>query len=267
MHCKWTVVIKLLVLAGFMIVLNGIVAPAECAGTPCCEIVAVNARTGVVTAKVNATGQEFEFKLSNPAQLKALRVNEAIYANLATKQVSLDGQHVVGQIISIASSKVAPVDGIGTQASPVDGVRSTGNQASRFAVSQIQGGYAFRNLSARFQSLLKNGEKLQVTFDNPATGKSTVTGVVTKISGGFQIETPERLNYQASGGWLLIRGFGNHGNGEPPCGGCPRDAHMDIFEGDSNVCYCFVSTGPGGGVVRPSANRQIASGCGNTSAK
>ena len=70
---------------------------------PAASVTSVDARTGVVTAKVNASGQQFEFTLSNAAQVKTLRIGQPVYANFTTKQVSLDGQHVAGQIISVGA--------------------------------------------------------------------------------------------------------------------------------------------------------------------
>jgi len=107
MHRKWNLVIQLLALTAFLIVLSSIAAPAAQAGTPSCDIIGINLATGVVTAQVNATGQQFEFKLSNPAQLKTLKVGQAVYANLNTRQVSLDGKTAAGTITSIASPGTA----------------------------------------------------------------------------------------------------------------------------------------------------------------
>src|SRR6266478_9060446 len=80
-----------------------------CALSPCCQITAINSTTGVVTAKVDATGQEFQFTLTDAALLRTLKVGQAVYANLTTKQVSLDGQHPVGQIVSVTPARVAPL--------------------------------------------------------------------------------------------------------------------------------------------------------------
>jgi len=74
-------------------------APAAYAGEPCCNITGINTKTGVVTARVNATGQVFYFRLNDPAQLKSIHVGQAIYANTAAKQVSLDGQHPAGELV------------------------------------------------------------------------------------------------------------------------------------------------------------------------
>ena len=71
---------------------------------PCCSIVAVDAGAGLVTAKVNANGNVFQFKpnrfspadalRSNPATLASLKPGQAVYANFTNHQVSLDGRTV-----------------------------------------------------------------------------------------------------------------------------------------------------------------------------
>src|SRR5690348_3781073 len=98
----------LLGLFAFGLLLAG--APAAL-GEPCCTITAINGQTGAVTARVNATGQLFQFKLNNRAQLGQLKLGQPIYANLPAKQVSLDGTKIAGLILSAA---------------PIDGNRATG---------------------------------------------------------------------------------------------------------------------------------------------
>jgi hypothetical protein len=353
--------------------------------TPAASITAVNPQTGVVTAKVNATGQAFQFTLNNRSQTSQLRVGQGVYANLTARQVSLDGRSIAGTVTNVASANgqaaggaqpapAAPLDGVritsidaahgrvtvqllatgqqiyfnvpsssiqahslavgqtvgiqslrslqmgglcpcgqhtdgtcacacdytackvackfgecrnGMQgpgigvttqtsggspvglAAPLDGIRSPAAQVGRFTVATIQSGYAFKNLSQRLQSLLADGAKVQVTLDRASAGRSTVTGILTKVPGGFQVKTPERLSIQAPGAWLLIRGLNQHGTGEPPCGGCPRDAAMDLFEGDQAVCFCFASMGlrPGSGGVRPTAYQPDSGQCSGAPAK
>ena len=75
---------------------------AEAQG-PSSQITAINQQTGIITAKVNATGQVFEFKLTNKALLQSLKVGQAVYANFITRQVSLDGKIICCQIVNIAA--------------------------------------------------------------------------------------------------------------------------------------------------------------------
>ncbi len=66
------------------------------AQTPCCSIAQIDARTGTVTAKINATGRVFRFHVN---QTTALRIGQPVYANLTTKQVSLDGKSACCKIV------------------------------------------------------------------------------------------------------------------------------------------------------------------------
>ena len=111
-----------LLFALFAFIVLLVAAPAAYASVPCCQITAINSQTGVVTAKVNATGQVFQFKLNDAAQVRTLKVGQAIYANMTAKQVSLDGKIPAGTILS---TKAAPLDGIAGQAIPTAGVRAT----------------------------------------------------------------------------------------------------------------------------------------------
>jgi len=70
------------------------------AQAPCCSVTAINAATGIVSAKVNASAETFQFKLTNANLLKELRVGEGVYANFTTHQVSLDGKTIAGPITS-----------------------------------------------------------------------------------------------------------------------------------------------------------------------
>jgi len=58
-------------------------------------------RTGIVTAKENSTGRMFEFKVTDEKLLQSLKVGEAVYANFASGQVSVDGVHPCCKIVSL----------------------------------------------------------------------------------------------------------------------------------------------------------------------
>jgi hypothetical protein len=70
------------------------------AQAPCCSVTAINAATGIVSAKVNANGEAFQFKIANANLLKELRIGAAVYANFTTREVSLDGRTIAGPITS-----------------------------------------------------------------------------------------------------------------------------------------------------------------------
>lgn len=84
----------------------------------CCQVVGVNLQTGVVTAKVDASGQQFEFRSSNPALLRSLRPGQSVFANFLARQVSLDGRTACCAIVAMAppgtaagsSAPTAPAD-------------------------------------------------------------------------------------------------------------------------------------------------------------
>jgi Cu/Ag efflux protein CusF len=71
------------------------------------EITAIDAATQVVTAKVTATGQTFQFSVNDTALLKTLRFGQAVYADFGTQNVSLDGVKPFGRIVQAANK--APV--------------------------------------------------------------------------------------------------------------------------------------------------------------
>ena len=80
-----------------------------------CSITEIGVRTDMVSAKVNASKAAFQFKVTDAALLKSLKVGQEVYANFTTKQVSLDGKRMLGEIISppqgaapLAERKTAP---------------------------------------------------------------------------------------------------------------------------------------------------------------
>ncbi len=75
-----------------------------------CAVTAVEARTGTVTAKVNATGQSFTFRAGDARALLSMKVGSSVYANFTTRQVSLDGGSACCPITSgPPAAAVAPV--------------------------------------------------------------------------------------------------------------------------------------------------------------
>lgn len=89
---------------GVALVLVAVRAPAQKAPASCCAITDIQMATGIVTAKVTATGNVFQFKA--PARtLASLRVGQGVFANFTAKQVSLDGRSVC---CAITSGPTAP---------------------------------------------------------------------------------------------------------------------------------------------------------------
>jgi hypothetical protein len=56
---------------------------------PCCAIKAIDAKTGLVTARENASGKTFTFKAS-AATLKGLQVGKSIDADFKSGRVTID---------------------------------------------------------------------------------------------------------------------------------------------------------------------------------
>ena len=79
------------------------------APSACCEVVAIDAKTGLATAKIGTTGNVFNFKPGNPATLVALRVGQAVFANLANHQVSLDGRSLCCMMLGDPHPAVAAI--------------------------------------------------------------------------------------------------------------------------------------------------------------
>ncbi len=81
-------------------------APAW-AGEPCCAVVSVDTRSGIVSAQDRATQRRFEFKVENAILLRRIQPGQAVTADTASGKVTLDG--IAGQYnIVAAAAGVAP---------------------------------------------------------------------------------------------------------------------------------------------------------------
>ena len=58
-------------------------------GEPCCNITAVAVRTGLVTARERSTGREFQFRVTNQAQLASLHSGQAVWADFGANKVAI----------------------------------------------------------------------------------------------------------------------------------------------------------------------------------
>ena len=95
------------VTAMMLIVLSGVTGRAQ-ASEPCCNVTAIDARTGVVTAKDKASGREFKFHVTQAASLRTLRAGSPVYADFAAKNVSLNEGAVCCAIVAISAARGAP---------------------------------------------------------------------------------------------------------------------------------------------------------------
>ena len=95
-------------------------------GAPGATVTGVNEKTGVVTGKVNSTGQVFTFTLANKASLSKVRPGQGIFVNLGKKQVSLDGKQPQGTILTLLPLGIKP-GGSGSASSGSTSSGSSGN--------------------------------------------------------------------------------------------------------------------------------------------
>ncbi|MDQ6893906.1 MAG: hypothetical protein M3167_14635 [Acidobacteriota bacterium] len=115
---------------------------------PCCGIASVDRATGVVTARVNATGQVFDFKVGNPTLLAGLQVGAPVDADFAAKVASFPKspyRFAIGKMPSAPAGK--PV------LAPAGGASSTPAHAPADPVAAQRIG-DYRLLRQRAQSLL-----------------------------------------------------------------------------------------------------------------
>jgi hypothetical protein len=76
--------------------------PTIYGATPCCSITTIAG--GLVTAQDSVSGKTFQFHATDQALVKSLHVGQKVYANLGTRQVSVDGAAPCCAIVSAASS-------------------------------------------------------------------------------------------------------------------------------------------------------------------
>lgn len=125
---------KRLITACAIVVVLAAPSEAQRLTTPCCSITTIDAASGVVTAKITASGNVFEFKARNPATLSALRVGQSVQANFANNQVSLDGRTVCCTITK------APAPAVAVRQPPAPAPSSGGNVAAAGGGTQLAAG-------------------------------------------------------------------------------------------------------------------------------
>ena len=83
-------------------------ASAAHAGEPCCGVVSVDARAGVVHAQDNATKRRFDIKVDNPVMLARIRAGQSVDADFKTNRATIatvSGQFaIVGSAPTVAAS-------------------------------------------------------------------------------------------------------------------------------------------------------------------
>jgi Cu/Ag efflux protein CusF len=85
----------------------GIVRPAEPAGNagadpgePCCNVTSIDAATGIVTARVTASGRVFRFQVKDAALLGSMKAGQKVFADFGTKRVRVHGSEPCCNILN-----------------------------------------------------------------------------------------------------------------------------------------------------------------------
>ena len=76
-------------------IIKAAVKPAE----PCCGITAIDAATGIATAKEIATGRVFRFEIKDKAMLSSLKVGQKVFADFGSSKVRIHGSEPCCNII------------------------------------------------------------------------------------------------------------------------------------------------------------------------
>ncbi len=104
----------------------------------CCTVTAIEAASGVVSARETASGRVFTFSARDRNVLRGLRIGAPVYANFHTKQVSLDGKTGCCTILRVAAAERRSVPG-NTAAAPRSSASLPGTaDASRAAKSDAR---------------------------------------------------------------------------------------------------------------------------------
>jgi len=94
---RWVLVLGMALIIGASIAVS--VPPEVSAATPCCSITAIDTKTGIVTAKDTATGETFEFKLGNAAQIGNIKIGDQVSTDFQTREVTVHSFQPVGGIL------------------------------------------------------------------------------------------------------------------------------------------------------------------------
>ena len=81
--------VKVVVIASMVVLVLWATGSVSFAAEPCCNVSLIDQKSGIVTAKVKATGATFTFKVSNSNYLKGLKVGDAVDANFQTAKVAI----------------------------------------------------------------------------------------------------------------------------------------------------------------------------------
>lgn len=111
------------------LLLSGGFAGPISAGQPCCEITAIDKKTGVVTARDVASRQLIQFKVDNAVLLNRIRLNQKVSVDLNAGRASIEG--VQGQFRIVAATP-GPANRFepGARARPPSGLSPAGTKSA-----------------------------------------------------------------------------------------------------------------------------------------
>jgi len=121
---------KALTFTALAILFTALAPAAHAQPGPCCTITVINARAATVTAKINSSGQTFEFRVADAKLVARLHPGQGVYANFKAKQVSLDGKTACCAITA------GPSGGPGAGTAPAAGRGSPNSLAGGLAGKQ-----------------------------------------------------------------------------------------------------------------------------------
>lgn len=84
--------------------------PPIWAASPCCGVVSIDTRTGIVTAQDKTTQRRFDFKVDNAVLLHRIKVGQDVFAESGSNKVTIEG--IAGQysiVVAPASRELSPV--------------------------------------------------------------------------------------------------------------------------------------------------------------
>jgi len=102
--------------------------PPANAATPC-GITAIDARTGVITARDTASQRTFQFKVTDPALLRSLKVGQTVFADFTARTVTLAANTRPCCSI-IQTSTVPPITGSNPLPAPGAGTKTVSTNYS-----------------------------------------------------------------------------------------------------------------------------------------
>ena len=129
---RWRTLRSVIVGGLTLFCLSGVLTAS--AAPACCAVTNIT-KSGEITARETNGEHTFQFQVTNPALLRALRVGSPVYANFDTKQVSLDGKKPCCTILNISTAAKQPAPGE-TSSAPKN--KPSGTRAPKKQTTTVQ---------------------------------------------------------------------------------------------------------------------------------